>query len=165
MRSIYNNQNYLKQFVIFTPLAIICLGLLLLGILFIQSYDSGNALPHVSKDSHNADSPNEEPLVGTVDIADTSDLPTKLPSLPTPAKQTVIHAMQHRQQPTPQPERPLPAVASTVAQAATTTPGKVLGAVDQQVDNATNPQQNNPPVPDETPIPPIPVPNSPQIVD
>jgi hypothetical protein len=144
-----HNVNSLKPYLIFIPVLLVSLAIMLLGALFVQGYDVGNAIPRLSDDK-SVDNPGAVPAINAVEIADTANLPSNMPPLPTPAKQTVIHAMKHKEQPEPQPPRSLPETVSPVAERVTAiapdpqpsaSAGNVAGASDNNGDHVTDSTQ------------------------
>jgi hypothetical protein len=158
------NIDKIRRMALYVPLAFVCIAIFYLGTVFLQGYDSGNALPHIGGTVRFAGSPSQEPEVEAIEIADTSDLPTTMPAVPTPAKQVVMHAMQRREQAPAQAARPLPSTASSVAhEVANPDPsagGNVLGSSDNNGDKLTDP---TPPALSTDPVPEIPEPQIPPI--
>jgi hypothetical protein len=160
------NLHNLKIYLIFTPLLFASVALLVLGAIFLQGYDVGNAMPLIKDDQSTAIDPGKVPNIGMVEIADTSKLPTKLPAVPTPAKQmtTRTMSMRHKEESTPQPARPLQPVAEAATTATTPVNDAVHQAIQQSQTPPPDPQLQTPPAPDpNAPINPIPDPTLPPI--
>jgi hypothetical protein len=154
-------RNNLNTYIIVTPLLLVCIALIFLGAYFVQGYEIGNVMPHAQDEKVLANDPAAEPSIDTIDIADTSNLPSKMPSVPTPARQITTLSMKHKESSTPQPARPLP----PVAEAATSTPPPVNNAVKDAIEQQQPPTPETPPADNSAPVPPIPEPQTPPLVD
>jgi hypothetical protein len=143
------NQNRLKQLAWYVPLTIACVAMVYLGTMFLQGYNSGNAWAHATEETHAVGVPSEEPLVGTIEIADASNLPSNLPAVPSPAKQSVTHTMIHKESSRPQPARPQQNPSETATQ--------VQDALNNVAHNVIE-KPKDPPVVDIPPVPEVPAP-------
>lgn len=151
------------MYLIFAPVLLVALAIIILGALFVQGYNVGNAMPRLPVNDAFADSPEATPSIAAIEIVDATDLPTNMPDVPTPARQITTHSMKHKETPTPQPARPL----QPIAEAATSATTPVNDAVHQAI-NQVNPEQiptgtPTPPPADTTPVPEVPAPNTPPL--
>ena len=74
---------------LFVPLAFVVLAVAILGIMLVRGYDQGSIVPMASSQGGFAETPELAPAADPVDIADTTQLPETITSIPTPTRITV----------------------------------------------------------------------------